>query len=134
MLLPTTDVQIEFTKAKPEHYILSWADAGVIPQIRIVSICLWVKYQKLLPDAQMRVDQVLNKNYALIPLSPRIDLSYHTIGNGITTFKAQAIFNGTSPTQVILAMVDGRNFLGSYDRSLFHFHHFDLSMVYEEWC
>ena len=129
-LLPRTDLQLELTKAKPEHYILSWGVEGTVPQIRIVSIRLWVKYQKLLPEAQTRVDQVLHKFYALIPLSPRIELTYLTIGTGISTFKAQAIFHGTSPTQVILAMVDGRNFLGSYDRSLFNFHHFDLLEVW----
>ena len=89
-----------------------------------------MKYLKLLPDAQTRIDQVLHKLYALIPLSPRIDLTYLTIGSGITTFKAQAIFNGTSPTQVISAMVDGQNFLGVYNRSLFNFHHFNFSEVW----
>ena len=129
-LLPRTDLQIELAKAKPEHYILSWADAAAAPQIKIVPIRLWVKYQKLLPEAQTRVDHVLNQFYTLIPLSPRIDLTYLTIGSGISTFKAQAVFHGTSPTQVILVMVDGRNFLGAYDRSLFNFHHFNLSEVW----
>ena len=51
-LLPRTDLQIELTKAKPEHYILSWAAADQVPQIKIVSIRLWVKYQKLLPQGR----------------------------------------------------------------------------------
>ena len=42
-LLPRTDLQLELTKAKPEHYILSWDAEDGVPQIRIVSIRLWVK-------------------------------------------------------------------------------------------
>ena len=73
---------------------------------------------------------MLHRNYMLMPLSPRIDLSYLTIGTGITTFRAQAVFKGESPTQVVVAMVDGRNFLGDYKRSLYHFQHFNLNEIW----
>ena len=67
-------------------------------------------------------------------LLPRTDLLYLTIGTGITTFRAQAVFSGASPTQVVLAMEDGRNFLGDYQRSLsFSTFQFERNMVYEKW-
>ena len=89
-----------------------------------------MKYQKLFSDQMLRVEQVLSKYYMLMPLSPRIGLSYLTIAAGVTTFRAQAIFHGASPTQVILGMIDGRNFLGDYQRSLYRFQHFDLNEIW----
>ena len=109
---------------------MSWGDRENIPQIKIVSIRFWMKYQKLFSDQMLRVEQVLSKYYMLMPLSPRIDLSYLTIAAGVTTFRAQAVFQGASHTQVVVAMIDGRNFLGDYERSLYHFQHFDLNEIW----
>ena len=129
-LLPRVDLQVELTRAKPEHCLMSWVDREEVPQIKIVSIRFWMKYQKLFSDQMLRVEQVLSKYSMLMPLSPRIGLSYLTIGAGVTTFRAQAVFHGASPTQVILGMIDGRNFLGDYQRSLYRFQHFDLNEIW----
>ena len=83
-LFPQIDLQVELTRAKPEHYIMSWDADGAIPQVKIVSIHFWMKYQKLMPDAQMQVDEVLDRYYMLMPLSPRNDLLYLTIGTGVS--------------------------------------------------
>ena len=130
---PRNDFTITFTKAKTKLYLNSFeADEDDIPRLKIQNMHLLVKRQKLNPQDMNRIEMAIRNQPAKFPLKDRTELRYHNIPLGTVTYNANALFNGVSPTRVIVGFVKGSNFSGDYKKSAFNFEHCNVNDVWFE--
>ena len=78
------------------------------------------------PEIMLGHDKALDRNNALYPYV-RSEIKTYTVAKEFRDFRIDNLWNGRIPSTVIMGIVAGEAYSGSYYRNPYNFHHYDLN-------
>ena len=132
-LPPGINLTLEFTKAPAEVWLMSnEPDMNADLWIDIQDIVLNVPRQKLRPHVQVDIDRLFLTNNMRFPLLGRVQVTTHTIPQGVNAHTIAQIFGGPTPTAMVVGLVKQTEYQGALDGSFHNFENYNLSEIYVE--
>ena len=132
-LIPGVSVQLRLTRAKDVfalHLADGTPDNGTYTfKVGITQCLLYVRRVKVNPSVEKGHIIGLKKGNAIYPYTRSKTISY-SIPTGSTSFFKENLFStGLLPKFIVIALVHGDAFNGSYGQKCFKFEHFKLSQL-----
>jgi len=109
-----------------DNFVLMAPKGGVQYQYEIEEAILKVCHVKLNPGVMVAHAETLKKTPALYPYT-KSDLRTFNIQPGSFTWSADDIFQGSIPSRVVVGLVSGQAYSGTYDKNPFNFQHFNCN-------
>lgn len=117
-------VKFVLTKSKPEFFVMSFEDGGKY-KVKLEAATLEARRVKLVPEEQLRLENVLSTTGAVYPITHVVTKSF-TVSSGTSTVTLDSLFIGEIPNKIVLAFLRNDAFHGAYDKNPYRFQHFDI--------
>jgi hypothetical protein len=124
-LLPGVRVQIKFTKAKTEFYLMD-KDADSKTVFQFLDAQLWVRRVRPNPAIPLAHKAVLSKGGVARYNMTRFELKSFTFSSGSQSLSIDNAVLGPVPKRILFTMIKFKDFLGSIDTNPYFFRHYDL--------
>lgn len=121
-------LRVTLTRNKPEFALMAFGNEASSYNIAITQASLEVRKVKLVPKEQLKIESVIAKSGARIPITHVVTKNF-SIPQGGSTFDLDSLFMGQIPNRVVLGMVENEAFNGAYDKNAFNFQHFHLNFL-----
>lgn len=125
-MLPGVNVRIELNRSKEGFY--SIVSSAQQPRIEIIKAILYVRRVRCASAVLVGHEAGLSKRNAIYPYQ-KCEMVTHTIAAGSQSLVQENIFRGLMPKMVIVTMVKGSAFTGTYKDDPFKFEPFGVNFV-----
>lgn len=126
---PNNDVKLVLTQNRPQFFLRSSMTAGEEHKLQIEEVKLVVKRVQLYDDAQAKLDDLMETAGVIKYPIKRVQLIGPNIARGSKVFQ-ENIMHGQLPSLIVIGLVDGDAFGGSYTKSPFNFKHYSIEEMY----
>lgn len=126
-LLPGVNVRILLNRSKNE-FCVNVSGGTLKPQVHITDATLFVRRVRCAPAVLIGHELGLNSKNAIYPYQ-KTETNTFTISEGSQSHIQENIFRGSMPKFVIVSMVKGSGYAGSYKEDPFTFSHFDVTFM-----
>lgn len=97
-------------------------------KIKIMEATLKVCQVEVNAKVMLGHEEALNNNPALYPYS-RSEIKTYTMAEGIQNYRIDNLFNGDVPSRLVVGLVSGSAYSGSYAKNPFNFANYDLNSM-----
>lgn len=97
-------------------------------KIKILEATLKVCQVTVNPKVMLGHEEALNNGPALYPYT-RSEIKTYTMAEGIQNYRIDNLFNGDVPTRLVVGLVSGDAYSGSYYKNPFNFANYDLNSM-----
>jgi hypothetical protein len=97
-------------------------------KLKITEASLKICQINVNPQILLAHEKALGHSPALYPFI-RSDIKTFTMSAGITSYRIDNLFNGDIPTDLVVALVDGDAYSGSYTKNPFNFANYSLNSL-----
>ena len=121
------NVRIRLVRNKDAFCLVATGAAAAF-KVKIHEAKLFVRKVKLSPSVYLAHEKALSVGNAKYPIR-RVVCKTFTIPRGNLDWNHQNLFQGQSPTRLVLACLDNDAFNGSYAKNCFNFKHYNMTSV-----
>jgi hypothetical protein len=120
------DMRITLTLNTPAVSLIGSSEDGGI--LRVIDASLYIRKCVISPTVVLAQAKALETNMMIYPYR-KTDVTSLTLPAGTRRHTVEQVFLGRIPTRIIVGIVDNAAFNGSFKKSPFNFHHFDLNYL-----
>lgn len=133
-LINNTNVTISLTRARNSfclfyHPPANNAEELLEPKVKLLDASFFVRKQIPYPSIVLSHQRLLDAGKNCKYFYKASDVKYFTIASGNQTFIEENVFSGKLPSRIVVGLVAGSAFTGSYLHNPYKFDHFSLNYV-----